>query len=171
MLNAPPLNCAHPVVVSLAGQPKEEIVNWLDRILKPESARNSYMHGNDRIGPQLDPMLVRDPKVYAQFLRRLDAAGTLTWKTGIRSWLGVFFVAKKSGKLRIILDTRDVNGVFAPPPYTGLPTAVALTAIETDPDETVWFAGSDVSDCFYRLGVPEGLDEYLSLPGILGSEV
>ena len=65
--------------------------------------------------PYLDPQLVRDPKVYAKFLRRLDAAGILTWKTGIRSWLGVFFVAKKNGKLWIILDTRDVNGVFAPP--------------------------------------------------------
>ena len=86
-------------------------------------------------------------------------------------WLGVFFVAKKSGKLRIILDTRDLNGVFAPPPYTGLPTADALRAIETNPDGTVWFAGSDISDCFYRFGVSGGLDEYLSLPGILGSEV
>ena len=121
----PPLNCAHPVVDSLAGQPKEEIDNWRTRILKPESARDDYMNGTDRIRPYLDPQLVRDPKVYAKFLQRLDAAGILTWKTGIRSWLGVFFVAKKNGKLRIILDTRDVNGVFAPPPYTGLPTAAA----------------------------------------------
>ena len=67
------------------------------------------MHGNDRIRPYLDPQLVRDPKVYAQFLLRLDAVGILTWKTGIRPWLRVFFVAKKSGKLRIILDTRDVK--------------------------------------------------------------
>ena len=66
-------------------------------------------------------------------------------------------MAKKSGKLQIILDTRDVYGVFAPPPYTGSPTAAALTAIETNPDETRWFDGSDISDCFYRLGVPEGL--------------
>ena len=80
-------------------------------------------------------------------------------------------MANKNGKFRIILDTRDFNGVFAPPPYTGLPTAAALTAIETNPDESVWFAGSDISDRFYRLGVPEGLDEYFSLPGILGSEV
>ena len=152
----PPLNCAHPVVDSLAGQPKEEIHNWRNRILKPESARDDYMNGTDRIRPYLDPQLVRDLKVCAQFLQRLDAAGILTWKTGIRSWLGVIFVAKKNGKLRIILDTRNLSGVFAPLPYTGLPTASALTAIETCPDETVWFAGSDISDCFYRLCVPEG---------------
>ena len=33
-------------------------------------------------------MLVRDPKVYAQFLRRLDAAGMLTWKAGMFLCLG-----------------------------------------------------------------------------------
>ena len=167
----PPLNCAHPVVQSLSGKPHEEIVNWRERILKPESERHDYMHGKDRIKPYLDPKLVRDSKVYAKFLQRLDGAGILSWKVGIQSWLGVFFVAKKNGKLRIILDTRDVNGVFKPPPYTGLPTAAALTSIETNPDETIWFAGADIADCFYRLEVPLGLDEYFSLPGILGSEV
>ena len=90
----PPLNCSHPVVNSLVGQPKEEIVNWRTRILKSESERHAYLHGEDRVKPYLDPNLVRDSKVYAKFLQRLDSAGLLKWKIGIRSWLGIFFVAK-----------------------------------------------------------------------------
>ena len=63
----PPSNCAHPLVDSLAGKPKEEIDDWRNRILKPESAQNEYLHGNDRIRPYLDPGLVRDPKIYSRF--------------------------------------------------------------------------------------------------------
>ena len=58
------------VVDNLAGNPKEDIVNWRNRILKPESARREYPHGNDRIRPYLDPQLVRDPKVYSNKLQR-----------------------------------------------------------------------------------------------------
>ena len=84
------------------------------------------------------------------------------------SW--VYFVTKKRGKIRIILDTRDVNGFFKSPPSTHLPSAAAFAALETDGSQELSFGVGDIADCFYHLGVPPGLEEWFSLPGIRGRD-
>eukprot|EP00959_Pyramimonas_sp_CCMP1952_P286523 5991303-Pyramimonas_sp.AAC.1 len=45
--------------------------------------------------------------------------------------LGAFTVAKKSSAQRIIFDTRWANSDFLPPPRAQLPTAAALSQLET----------------------------------------
>eukprot|EP00973_Karenia_brevis_P045376 6285342-Karenia_brevis.AAC.1 len=80
---------------------------WRHLVLKPQSLLEEYFRSADRPKQFCEPTLVRRPKVYAEFLARLDQAGMLTWRRGGDSLLGVFFVAKKNGKIRIILDTRD----------------------------------------------------------------
>ena len=162
----PAMNVTHSCLSSLDGVHHERVEQWRTRILKPEDARRNYMQSSDRVRPYLDPALVRDPGVYGQFLMKLHNAGMLSWRTGIRSWLGCFFVMKKSGKLRIILDTRDVSCLFYTPPHTPLPTGAALGSIESDGDRYMFFAGADISDYFYRLGVPDGMEEFFSLPGL-----
>ena len=94
----PPLNCAHPVTQSLAGEPLHEIENWRECILKSQHDRMNYLHGNDRIRPYLDPNLVRDPKVYASFLQKLDRAGILSWRLNIPSWLGICLWQRKAAR-------------------------------------------------------------------------
>ena len=61
--------------------------------------------------------------------------------------------------------------MFHTPPYTGLPTGSALGSIEVDGTRDVHFAGGDIADCFYRLGVPPGMENYFSLPGIAGAHI
>ena len=46
--------------------------------------------------------------------------------------LGVAFVSKKDGSLRIISDTRVLNLDFKEPPSTHLPTATAFGNIEVE---------------------------------------
>lgn len=113
-----------------------------------------------------EPTLCRRPYVYADFLKRLEKSGMVRWRVGGASNLGLFFVKKKSGKLRIIFDTFAVNGRFRDPPQTRLPTSSALGGLETDARVPVWYAGSDIADCFYHIGIPEWLGETFSLPGI-----
>ena len=48
----------------------------------------------------------KSPRVYANFLLDLHSRNLLEWQVGGTSLLGVFFVPKKSGQLRMILDTR-----------------------------------------------------------------
>ena len=69
-----------------------------------------------------DTVLANDHAAYGDFLQTLWDRGMLITKTAIKV-CGPFFVTKKDGSLRLILDTRDSNALFAEPPYTPLASA------------------------------------------------
>ena len=54
----------------------------------------------------------------------------------------------------MILDTRIANCHFLPPPLTRLPTAASLAAVEALAQQELYFAGGDIDNAFYRIGVP-----------------
>lgn len=81
-------------------------------------------------------------------------------------------MAKKSGQLRLIFDTRVVNCRFNCAPTTPLTSAAAFSALEVDSGSTLYGAGGDVRNYFYMVGVPEDMANFFSLPacraGLLG---
>ena len=156
----------HDILESLQGTDRSVIENWSSAILKSPSERNLYLNSSDRVKPFLEPSLVRDEQTYAGFVARLDAAGMLCWKRGVASLLGCFFVRKKCGKLRIVLDTRDANNLFRRPPSTRLPTPAAFSHLECEAEDTIYMTGADLSNCFYHLKVPDGLENYFTLPPV-----
>jgi hypothetical protein len=63
------------------------------------------------------PRPYRDPSfqnkhVYSRFLLKLKSANMIKWRRHQKATVGIFFVLKKSGQSRIIIDTRCVNYVF-----------------------------------------------------------
>ena len=64
--------------------------------------------------PYVDPAF-RSPRVYAKFLLDAHARGLLEWHFETDSLVGVFFVRKRDGRLRLILDTRLCICKFQPP--------------------------------------------------------
>ena len=68
--------------------------------------------------PCIDPTLMQSEACYGGFAKRLHSCGMLRWTraAGRSSSLGVLFVVKKSGQLRIIFDTRVLNCDFKDPP-------------------------------------------------------
>ena len=156
----------HPVVNSLTGRDKYVVENWSTHMLKSSAARTAYENSQNRIKPFLEPTLVHDVKVYADFLKEMENSGMLTWHRDVPSLLGVFFVKQSNGKLRIILDTRDVNNFFSTPPKTSLPTSAALSNVEVGPDDVVFFSGCDLQNAFYHMSVPAGMEKWFSLPSI-----
>ena len=162
---------ASPIEGLLSGADRTMVCEWETSILRDESERRSHFTLASRVQPYLEPSLVKRPEVYSDFLRRLEAAGMLTWRVGGPSLLGTFFVRKKSGRLRLILDTRDVNSFFLLPPSTHLPSSAAFAAVETDGTKPLHFAGGDICDFFYHLSAPPGMEQWFSLPGLRGSFV
>ena len=82
---------------------------------------------------------------------------------------GVFFVHKKSGKIRLILNCRRANARFRAPPGTELLSSESFSNIEfdgtgsekTDLEQLCLHLGvEDVADCFHQevflLAVPPG---------------
>ena len=89
-----------------------------------------------------------------------------------RGTVGLFFVLKKNGSLRLILDCRLTNQLFRRPPSTPLATAECLSSFEIgDPagatvgdDVFVYIGLSDIENAFHRMRMPEWLSDFFSLP-------
>ena len=79
----------------------------------------------------------------------------------------MFFVHKKNGTLRLILDCRPTNEVFLRPPSTPLATPECLSSFEigdpAGPDITddvfVYIGISDIDNAFHRMRMPEWLSD------------
>ena len=96
--------------------------------------------------PYIDPAF-NNPKTYGRFLDGLHSRGMIAWKREYRkSLLGIFFVAKKDNRIRLIFDTRICNCYFQAPPHVALPTAAALTGLEARAGETLYFSSGDIRD-------------------------
>ena len=65
----------------------------------------------------------------------------------------LFFVKKKSGQLRMVVDCRHSNCWFAPPFEVSLATGDALGRVEIEPHEELSFASADLKDTFYHLSL------------------
>ena len=61
--------------------------------------------------------------------------------------------------------TRIANCYFKAPPRTRLPTAAAWSAVEA-PASGAFVATADLECAFYHMKLPNGMEEYFSLPAI-----
>ena len=148
--------------------------NGSERMLRDSSETNALLEHLQLHKPYHDPTF-HSPKTYGAFLVDLASRGLLEWHPAGEAYLGVFFVPKKDGRQRMILDTRVVNAHFIDPPKTRLPTAAALTGFESVAGQELYIAGGDIDNCFYRFEVPQHLRHKFSLPRIrarfLSSEI
>lgn len=118
--------------------------------------------------PYVDSVLRGDPKQYADFLGGLFRRGLIDFAAEgtALSRLGVFFVAKKNGSLRIILDTRECNTFFVDPPRTRLPRAGAFSALEAPGCGRLALVQAAIENAFYGMQVPDRLSDFFGLPKI-----
>ena len=80
--------------------------------------------------------------------------------------VGIFFVPKKGGQLRMIADTRLANMHFRKPYHSDLPTASLWSGLELNADEPLFLSQVDVQLASYRIRAPPGMSGYLALPAI-----
>ena len=117
------------------------------------------------------------PRVYARFVKDLLQRGLLRMSLGAKERVGVFFVKKKGGRLRLILDARRVNEWFRKPPHVALVTSEGLGRIEVTGDELgpetldLWVGTADVKDAFHRMRMPRWLGDYFGLPPVRAKDL
>ena len=112
-------------------------------------------------------------------MRRAVDIGIVDFVGWCASELGVFFVRKKDGRLRLIVDCRRTNQLFLDPPGVDLVTGEGLSKIELDWEEPpdfmqdicIAFGEGDVSDCFHRMRWEGGIRNYFCWPPVLAGEV
>ena len=132
--------------------------------LLPESEARRHVQDSGIERPYWDPLLKHKP-TYGKFLSRLLASNLIDFVTEpCREEVAIFFVTKKGGRLRMIVDARRSNCHFTEPDPVKLCTGESLARIETDGPLTI--AMADLKDAFYHLGLPLCLRDFFGLPGI-----
>lgn len=122
--------------------------------------RQASSFAGDRERRSLGPR----PEGVWQFRRRALGARLVVPHARRSHTVGVFFVEKKSKKLRLIFDTRRCNPLWRDPDKTGLPTANGFGRVEVNAGESLFVAQADVADAFYRVRLPPGAGHFFVLP-------
>ena len=120
--------------------------------------------------PYNDPLLEQRSS-YLAFLTRLFKGGVLGFSDGCKGRVGAFCVAKKPkvvdavkiNRQRLVLDCRQTNLLFKPPPQTHLGSLASLAESEIADGCTLHVAGADIRDCFYAVNMDQGLQQYFGL--------
>ncbi|CAK0824742.1 unnamed protein product, partial [Prorocentrum cordatum] len=149
----------------LAGDVGRKIADRLQDLLLPRE------QGLDRVrteGPRrlyVDPNL-RNPKLYQRVLRRLVDSNLVSFQLDCECSVGLFFVHKKNGDLRMILDGRYSSLRFAEADKVELASGGAFSQIAVDGDDPIAVAGVDIADAFYNILLPPWLQKYFGLPPV-----
>ncbi|CAK9091403.1 Protease PrsW (Protease responsible for activating sigma-W) [Durusdinium trenchii] len=158
-----------PVQLShlLPAKEKEQLEHFADSMLLSDEEMAGVLERGFSRDKYLDPVLEGDQTEYHAFVADLFACKLLDFTIAPKSQVGVFCVAKKSGKQRLVVDARRTNKLFRSPPSTLLGSADTWTRLEFDePGAEFFVAQEDVKDFFYRLRIHRPLGEYFALPAI-----
>ncbi|CAK0883484.1 unnamed protein product [Prorocentrum cordatum] len=114
-----------------------------------------------------DYFAARDQVRYSNFAMQMLEAGLVTIHAERPATVGIFFVAKKDGRLRVILDTRAVNDLFDEPAHSRLPTPASWASVEIGLTDDLILSQMDVDNAFYRCKAPPGVSDLFALPRFL----
>lgn len=118
-----------------------------------------------------DPAL-RDPRTFGTFVKRLRDADLVefTLEPGVER-IECFFVGKKDGRIRMVIDCRRANCWFHHPDKVHLCTAEALSRIQLDEGQSLYVSTADLKDAFYHFELPTELRPFFTMRGVAAGEV
>ena len=92
----------------------------------------AWRRGAGAVTPYLDATFRANPNLYMQFVTRLFDIGIMGVTANCRERVTPFFVGKKGGKQRLVLDCRSVNELFRSPPSPDLGSAECFSRVGTE---------------------------------------
>lgn len=145
---------------------RELVKDPLTYMLRDCEEWGSMIEHQKPVKPYMDSRLEADPGLYALFIKDLVDKGMVDFTQRPGDIVTPFFVAKKSGKLRFILDCRAVNQRFRDPPPLALAAGSSWSQLQVDSKQKLYVAQSDIRDYFFSLAMPEELKRLFCLPPI-----
>ena len=132
---------------------------------------------DDALGPAglfHDPRLGSQSKAYLKLVRRCLKTGLVSLTLHASSIIGLFFVTKKNGSLRLIADCRRTNRLFREPPTMQLLTGEGFSKIEVGEelqDVTLKMGTGDVANCFHLFQLRGWLRHYFCWPPLRAAQL
>ena len=167
-------NCgANPIPLHevLDDEGREVLKGAAFSMLLSEDECGEIVEKGDFVRPYMDSRLQSDEPLYQQFAKDLWEKGMVDFTQQPGDLVTPFFVNKKDGRLRFILDCRGVNKRFKPPPPMALAAGSSWSQVNVPPGSTLYCAQSDIKDYFYSLALPSSLQSLFCLPPLPRSEV
>ena len=136
------------------------------RMLVSEAEWGEIVEKGETVMPYMDVTLQKCPELYHQFILDLYEKNLISFTSKPQGLVTPFFVAKKTGRLRFILDCRAVNRRFHPPPPLAMAAGSTWSSLDLPQGEILYTAQSDIRDYFYSLELPTSLQPLFCLPAI-----
>ncbi|CAK0897018.1 unnamed protein product, partial [Prorocentrum cordatum] len=124
------------------------------------------MRSEPPVKPYMGPRLRGGSRAYVDVVRELQSMGIVTSRRQRRAECAMFVVAKKDGRLRLIVDAHAANREFRGPPGVALATVENFASVEVGPKDNLYISKGDVSNCVDRLGIDGPLCDFVGLPPI-----
>lgn len=108
---------------------------------------------------------------YPRILDRLKQLDMLDYTLAPKAVNGLFGIDKGDGTQRLILDARQANACFVPPPAVQLPTPDVFAALRTQQGVPVYAAKVDIDAFFHRFVLPDHLRPFFALPAVRAADL
>jgi hypothetical protein len=144
---------------------------WEERMLRTDAEYQEMLEKDGTVEPYIDSTLKSSSHQYLQFINDFKRRCLLRWTRAPKERVGVFFVRKKDGKLRLIIDARRTNQRFRTPPGVALSSAEAFSDVECEPGQKVFISTTDVENCFYKMRISKELSAFFALPPVTAGSV
>lgn len=167
-------NCgANPIPLHevLDDEGREVLKGAAFSMLLSEDEWGEIVEKGDFVRPYMDARLQSDETLYHQFAKDLWEKGMIDFTQQPGDLVTPFFVNKKDGRLRFILDCRGVNKRFKPPPPMALAAGSSWAQVSVPTGSALYCAQSDIKDYFYSLALPSSLQSLFCLPSLPRSKV
>ena len=159
-----------PLVEMLPAEARLFLVGFRSRMLLPPEVAAVIQEVRGEPGCRNDPRLLRSARSYARLVRQTMKIGLTALTLRPACVLDGFFVKKKENRLRLIVDCRTANALFAPPPTVELLSGDGLSRVEVDSSGPAHGESpglrhgcADVADCFHRMRLSREIRHFLLL--------
>lgn len=105
-----------------------------------QSSAPAYM-SVDEVPYYVDAVFRKTPRMYAKFIRLLEKIGLIRYVKFAVTNAGIFFVKKKDGRLRMVIDARRANFLLPDVHHIQLCTSEGLTRFECSGDDEMFYGG------------------------------
>ena len=145
---------------------RDAVERPLERMLLSEDEWGMVVETNSGFRPYMDTILQNDKNKCNQFIKDPHAKNLIDLTSSPQDLIAAFFVKKKNGQLRLVLDCRDVNPRFHAPPPMGLSAGSTWSQVTISESSELFVAQSDIRDYFYSLALPDELRDLFCMPAV-----
>ena len=106
-----------------------------DRFIVRSGSELAALADGPPIRPYWDPSLVRSPAKMRQSLHAIHEVGLLGFRHHAKAFASAFFIRKKNGNQRVIIDGKQANACHREPPKSLMATPSACAAFDFTENE------------------------------------